>query len=85
TVTNEVVTAEELGGAKVHTSKSSIADGSFENDVEAILQIRRLLDFLPANNIDGVPEIESFDSVDRLDKSLDTLIPDNPNKPYDMG
>ena len=85
TVTNEVVTAEELGGAKVHTSKSSIADGSFENDVEAILQIRRLLDFLPANNIEGVPEIESFDDVNRLDKSLDTLIPDNPNKPYDMG
>ncbi|WP_284201949.1 acyl-CoA carboxylase subunit beta, partial [Methylobacterium tardum] len=85
TVTNEVVTAEELGGAKVHTTKSSIADGSFENDVEAILQIRRLLDFLPANNIDGVPELESFDDVDRLDASLDTLIPDNPNKPYDMG
>ena len=81
TVTNEVVTAEELGGAKVHTTKSSIADGSFENDVEAILQIRRLLDFLPANNIDGVPELESFDDVDRLDMSLDTLIPDNPNKP----
>jgi len=74
-----------LGGAKVHTTKSSIADGSFENDVEAILQIRRLLDFLPANNIDGVPELESFDDVNRLDASLDTLIPDNPNKPYDMG
>src|ERR1700760_88002 len=85
TVTNEVVTAEELGGAKVHTSKSSIADGSFENDVEAILQIRRLLAFLPANNTDGVPELESFDDVDRHDASLDTLIPDNPNKPYDMG
>ena len=85
TVTNEVVTAEELGGAKVHTTKSSIADGAFENDVEAILQIRRLLDFLPANNIDGVPELTSFDDVDRLDASLDTLIPDNPNKPYDMG
>ncbi|KQP41171.1 methylmalonyl-CoA carboxyltransferase [Methylobacterium sp. Leaf104] len=85
TVTNEVVTAEELGGAKVHTTKSSIADGSFENDVEALLQIRRLVDFLPANNIDGVPEIESFDDPLRLDMSLDTLIPDNPNKPYDMG
>ncbi len=85
TVTNEVVTAEELGGATVHTTKSSIADGSFENDVEAILQIRRLLDFLPANNIEGVPEIESFDDVNRLDMALDTLIPDNPNKPYDMG
>ncbi|MGV7032871.1 acyl-CoA carboxylase subunit beta [Methylobacterium symbioticum] len=85
TVTNEVVTAEELGGAKIHTTKSSIADGAFENDVEAILQIRRLLDFLPANNIDGVPQIESFDDPLRLDTALDTLIPDNPNKPYDMG
>ena len=85
TVTNEVVTAEELGGAKVHTSKSSIADGSYENDVEALLQIRRLMDFLPANNQAGVPEIESFDDPSRLDRSLDTLIPDNPNKPYDMG
>ncbi|AWB24899.1 acyl-CoA carboxylase subunit beta [Methylobacterium currus] len=85
TVTNEVVTAEELGGAKVHTSKSSIADGSYENDVEALLQIRRLMDFLPANNQAGVPEIESFDDAARLDRSLDTLIPDNPNKPYDMG
>ncbi|RVU19380.1 acyl-CoA carboxylase subunit beta [Methylobacterium oryzihabitans] len=85
TVTNEVVTAEELGGAKVHTTKSSIADGSYENDVEALLQIRRLMDFLPANNLDGVPELESLDDPLRLDKSLDTLIPDNPNKPYDMG
>ncbi|WP_018263903.1 acyl-CoA carboxylase subunit beta [Methylobacterium sp. WSM2598] len=85
TVTNEVVTAEELGGAKVHTAKSSIADGAYENDVEAILQIRRLMDFLPANNLEGAPEIESFDDPSRLDKSLDTLIPDNPNKPYDMG
>ncbi len=85
TVTNEVVTAEELGGAKVHTSKSSIADGSYENDVEALLQIRRLMDFLPANNQAGVPELESFDDPARLDRSLDTLIPDNPNKPYDMG
>jgi propionyl-CoA carboxylase beta chain len=50
TVTNEVVTAEELGGAKVHTSKSSIADGAYDNDVEALLQTRRLIDFLPANN-----------------------------------
>src|SRR5574339_597639 len=61
TVTNETVTSEELGGAKVHTSKSSVADGSFENDVEALLQVRRLLDFLPANNTAGVPEWPSFD------------------------
>ena len=56
TVTNEVVTAEELGGASVHTTKSSIADGAYENDVECLLQMRRLIDFLPANNEAGVPE-----------------------------
>src|SRR5215204_409659 len=84
TVTNEVVTAEELGGASVHTAKSSVADNGYANDVEALLQIRRLIDFLPANNLDGAPEIPSFDDPNRVDRSLDTLIPDNPNKPYDI-
>src|SRR5215207_4148724 len=84
TVTNEVVTAEELGGASVHATKSGISDGAFENDVECLLQIRRLLDFLPANCAAGVPEWPSFDDIERADKSLDTLIPDNPNKPYDI-
>ncbi len=84
TVTNETVTAEELGGAKVHTTKSSIADRAYENDVEALLQMRRLMDFLPANNESGVPELPSDDPEDRIDHSLDTLVPDNPNKPYDM-
>jgi len=84
TVTNEVVTAEELGGASVHTTKSSVADGAFENDVECLLQMRRLIDFLPSNCTSGVPEWPSFDDPDRIDHSLDTLIPDNPNKPYDM-
>ena len=84
TVTNETVTAEELGGARVHTTKSSIADKAYENDVEALLQMRRLMDFLPANNLDGVPALPTRDSADRIDASLDTLIPDNPNKPYDI-
>ena len=84
TVTNETVTAEELGGAKVHTTKSSIADHAYENDVEALLQMRRLMDFLPSNNQSGVPVLPTKDSPDREDRSLDTLIPDNPNKPYDM-
>src|SRR5467141_878421 len=84
TVTNEVVTAEELGGASVHATRSSIADGAFENDVETLLQMRRLIDFLPSNNTDGVPEWPSFDDPERDDLSLDTLIPDNPNKPYDI-
>ncbi|WP_375460773.1 acyl-CoA carboxylase subunit beta [uncultured Enterovirga sp.] len=84
TVTNEIVTAEELGGAKVHTSKSSIADGAFDNDVEALLEVRRLVDFLPANNQDGAPIWDSFDDPERTDPSLDTLVPANPNKPYDI-
>jgi propionyl-CoA carboxylase beta chain len=84
TVTNETVTAEELGGAKVHTTKSSIADRAYENDVEALLQMRRLMDFLPANNQSGVPVLPTRDSADRMEMSLDTLIPDNPNKPYDI-
>jgi propionyl-CoA carboxylase beta chain len=84
TVTNEIVTAEELGGAGVHAGKSGVADGAFENDVECLLQMRRLIDFLPANNQAGVPEWPSFDDPEREDSSLDTLIPDNPNKPYDI-
>lgn len=84
TVTNETVTAEELGGASVHTTRSSIADKAFENDVEALLQIRRLIDFLPSSNTAGIPELPSFDSASREEPSLDTLIPANPNQPYDM-
>jgi propionyl-CoA carboxylase beta chain len=84
TVTNESVTAEELGGASVHTTKSSIADHAYDNDVEALLQMRRLIDFLPSSNRDDVPEWPSFDDVERLDPSLDTLVPDNPNRPYDI-
>ena len=84
TVTNETVTAEELGGASVHTTKSSIADKAFDNDVEALLQMRRLIDFLPSSNLASVPEMPSFDDGDRVEVSLDTLIPSNPNQPYDM-
>src|SRR5471032_13924 len=84
TVTNEVVTAEELGGASVHTTKSGVADGAYDNDVETLLQMRRLIDFLPANNASGVPVWPSFDDIERVEDSLDTLIPDNPNKPYDI-
>jgi len=84
TVTNEVVTAEELGGAGTHTKKSSVADGAFENDVEALAQVRRLVDFLPLNNRAQPPRRPFFDDPGRLEKSLDTLVPDNPNTPYDM-
>jgi propionyl-CoA carboxylase beta chain len=84
TVTNEIVTAEELGGARTHTTKSSVADGAFDNDVEAMNTLRRFIDFLPANNREKPPVRPFFDSPDRIDYALDTLIPDNPNKPYDM-
>ena len=84
TVTNEVVTAEELGGAGTHTKKSSVADGAFENDVEALAEVRRLVDFLPLNNRAKPPIRPFFDDPGRIDESLDTLIPDNPNSPYDM-
>ncbi len=84
TVTNEVVTAEELGGASVHTTKSGVADGAYANDLECLLQMRRLIDFLPANFSAGVPEWPSFDDVAREEPSLDTLVPDSPNKPYDI-
>jgi propionyl-CoA carboxylase beta chain len=84
TVTNETVTAEELGGASVHTTRSSIADKAYENDVEALLQMRRLIDFLPANNKAQLPVLPGFGDAEGTDDSLDTLIPENPNQPYDM-
>ena len=84
TVTNETVTAEELGGASIHTTKSSIADGAYDNDVEALLDIRNLIDYLPMNNKAKLPKIRNYDLTERADNSLDSLVPDNPNKPYDM-
>jgi propionyl-CoA carboxylase beta chain len=84
TVTNEHVTAEELGGASTHTRKSSVADGAFENDVEALSEIRRLVDFLPLSNREKPPTRPFYDDPERVEESLDTLIPDNPNQPYDM-
>ncbi len=84
TVTAEVVTAEELGGARTHTSKSAVADGAYENDVVTLKQMRRFFDFLPLNNTEKPPRRPSFDDPDRLEMSLDTLVPSNPNKPYDM-
>ena len=84
TVTHETVTAEELGGAVTHTSKSGVADLAFENDVEAMLQLRHFIDFLPANNREKPPVRPSRDPADRIEPSLDTLIPENANRPYDM-
>ena len=84
TVTNEVVTAEELGGASTHTKKSSVADGAFKDDVETLAEVRRLVDFLPASNREKPPVRPTFDDPARIENSLDTLVPANPNQPYDM-
>jgi propionyl-CoA carboxylase beta chain len=84
TVTSEIVTHEELGGAGTHTKVSSVADAAFENDIEALLEVRRLFDFLPLNANEKAPHVDTFDTIDREDVALDTIIPDSPNKPYDM-
>ena len=84
TVTNEVVSAEELGGARTHTTRSSVADAAFENDVEALLEVRRFMDFLPASNRGAPPVLPTHDVADREEKSLETLVPENPNQPYDI-
>jgi propionyl-CoA carboxylase beta chain len=84
TVTNEVVTQEELGGAVTHTTKSGVADVAFENDIDALLATRDFFDFLPLSNRHDLPERPCHDPWDRTDDSLDTLIPDSPATPYDM-
>jgi propionyl-CoA carboxylase beta chain len=84
TVTHEDVTAQELGGAVTHTTKSGVADLAFENDVEALMMMRRLIGFLPSNNREKPPVVPPFDPTDRIDLSLDTLVPDNTNQPYNM-
>ncbi|HEY1223687.1 MAG TPA: acyl-CoA carboxylase subunit beta [Brevundimonas sp.] len=84
TVTNEVVTHEELGGARVHAGKSGVADGAFENDLEALSEVRRLIGFLPLSNREKPPVRESYDDPERDEASLDTLVPANPNQPYDI-
>jgi len=84
TVTHEVVTQEELGGASTHAKKTGVADLSFDNDIEVLLQTRRLFNFLPLSNTAGVPVRPTPDPADRVELSLNTLVPDNPNKPYDM-
>jgi propionyl-CoA carboxylase beta chain len=84
TVTHETVTHEELGGAITHSSKSGVADYAFENDLEALLQLRRFMDFLPSSNLEQPPCWDTTDSAERSEPSLNTLIPGNANKPYDI-
>ena len=84
TVTNEIVTQEELGGASTHTRISSVADAAFDNDIETLLEVRRLFDFLPLSANEKAPRVATNDTLDRREMSLDTIIPDSASKPYDM-
>ena len=84
TVTSEEVTAEELGGAETHTTISSVADGAFNNDIEALTILRQFLNFLPSSNTQSANIRQTQDPIRRVSLSLDTLIPENPNLPYDM-
>jgi propionyl-CoA carboxylase beta chain len=84
TVTHEEVSAEQLGGALTHSSVSGVADLAFENDVDALAKLRHFFNFLPANNREKPPQWPTEDPADRVDMSLDTVIPTDPNKPYDM-
>ncbi len=83
-VTNEAVTFEELGGARTHSTKSGVAHFMAKNDQDCIVQIRRLLQFLPQNNLDDPPLVENDDDINRMEAGLDPLVPDNPKEPYDM-
>jgi len=84
TVTHEEVTKEELGGAMTHNEKSGVAHFAVENDQECILLVRELLGFIPGNNLDDPPRLETADPVDRADERLDTIVPESPHQPYDM-
>ncbi len=84
TVTHEEITAEELGGAITHSSKSGVADLAFETDIDALLNLRDFISFLPANNQEKPPILPTNDPSDRIESSLNSLIPDDPNKPYNM-
>jgi acetyl-CoA carboxylase carboxyltransferase component len=83
-VTNEEVTFEELGGAKTHSTKSGVAHFMARDDKDCILQIRRLLQYLPQNNLDDPPRLETCDDPNRGDERLNSIIPDNPKEAYDM-
>ena len=84
TVTHEEVTHEELGGADTHSSVSGVCDIAFENELHALRKVREFYDFLPLNNREKPPVRPCYDSADRKEPSLNTLVPDNPNQPYDI-
>jgi propionyl-CoA carboxylase beta chain len=84
TVTGEIVTQEELGGALTHTTKTSVADFAFENDIETLLAVREFFDFLPSSRREEAPLRPSADPWNRTDDSLDTIVPMASTQPYDM-
>ncbi len=83
-VTGETVTSEELGGAATHTSKSGVAHFKAANDEECIAKIRKLLSYLPSNNLEEAPYEPSTDEINRLSENLSSIVPDEPNKAYDV-
>lgn len=84
TVTHEEVTSEELGGATTHAEKSGVSHFSAENEIDALNKLKKLLSFVPQNNMEDPPKIECSDPIDRMDSELNDIVPENPNKPYDM-
>lgn len=84
TVTGEVVTDEQLGGGMIHATKSGVTHFVAEDEQEGILLIRKLLSYLPQNNLEEAPTVPCTDPIDRLEESLNEIIPDNPNKPYNV-
>ncbi|HZV11724.1 MAG TPA: acyl-CoA carboxylase subunit beta [Candidatus Kapabacteria bacterium] len=84
TVTHEEVSSEDLGGAHTHATKSGVAHFAYANEIECLQGIRKLLSFMPSNNRDDPPHAETNDNPQRTDENLNTLVPENPNKPYDI-
>ena len=84
TVTNEDVTKEDLGGCSVHNSTSGVAHFATENDTDCIIKIRELMSYLPQNNMEEAPFKATIDDANRIEPNLETIVPDNPNMPYDM-
>ena len=84
TVTHEDLSADELGGAKMHSRTSGVAHGAFANDIEMLMRTRELMSYLPLSNREGAPHYPPTDGLDRASATLDQIIPENPNAPYDM-
>ncbi len=84
TVTNEDVTTEQLGGASVHSTKSGVSHFAVDSEEEGLMLLRKLMSYLPSNNLEEAPLMKTNDPINRLEDALNSIIPDNPNKPYDV-